>query len=68
MLFIIPYESNINNSCILIFLGEYLKNRSYRGLEANVGQDEAAEIQEGLSGIARGYVNEKEGDDNDDEE
>ncbi|KAI8340997.1 diphthamide biosynthesis protein 2 [Choanephora cucurbitarum] len=40
--------------------GEYLKNRTYRGLEANVGQDEAAEVQEGLSGIARGYTNEKE--------
>ncbi|CAO3688962.1 unnamed protein product [Rhizopus stolonifer] len=34
---------------------EYLKNRTYRGLEANVGQDEAAEIHKGLSGIARGY-------------
>ncbi|CAO3666153.1 unnamed protein product [Rhizopus stolonifer] len=40
--------------------GEYLKNRTYRGLEANVGQDEAAEVQEGLSGIARGYKNEKD--------
>lgn len=47
---------------IQTFVGEYLKNRTYRGLEANVGQDEAAEIQEGLSGIARGYVNEKEDD------
>lgn len=47
-------------------IGEYLKNRTYRGLEANVGQDEAAEVQEGLSGIARGYHNEKE--DGDDEE
>ncbi|CEP19828.1 hypothetical protein [Parasitella parasitica] len=42
--------------------GEYLRNRTYRGLEANVGQDEAASVQEGLSGIARGYVNEKEED------
>jgi diphthamide biosynthesis protein 2 len=29
-------------------------------LEANIGKDEAAEVQEGLSGIARGYKNEKE--------
>lgn len=41
-------------------IGEYLKNRTYRGLEANIGEDEAADIQEGLSGIARGYVYEKE--------
>ncbi|KAI8890934.1 diphthamide biosynthesis protein 2, partial [Backusella circina FSU 941] len=40
--------------------GEYLKNRTYRGLEANIGQDEAAEVQEGLSGIARGYTAEKD--------
>ncbi|CAO3669807.1 unnamed protein product [Rhizopus stolonifer] len=39
--------------------GVCLKNRTYRGLEANVGQDEAAEVQEGLSGIACGYKNEK---------
>ncbi|KAI9254286.1 diphthamide biosynthesis protein 2 [Sporodiniella umbellata] len=53
-----------NNMSITTLLnstaGEYLKNRTYRGLEANVGQDEAAEVQEGLSGIARGYRNEKE--------
>ncbi|KAI9485458.1 MAG: diphthamide biosynthesis protein 2, partial [Benjaminiella poitrasii] len=40
--------------------GEYLKNRTFRGLEANIGQDEAAEVEEGLSGIARGYVKEKQ--------
>ncbi|KAI7900874.1 diphthamide biosynthesis protein 2 [Cokeromyces recurvatus] len=40
--------------------GEYLKNRTFRGLEANIGQDEAAEVQEGLSGIARGYAKEKQ--------
>ncbi|KAI8993273.1 putative diphthamide synthesis protein-domain-containing protein [Pilobolus umbonatus] len=39
--------------------GEYLKNRTYRGLETNIGQDEAADVQEGLSGIARGYATEK---------
>ncbi|KAG0169489.1 Diphthamide biosynthesis protein 2 [Apophysomyces sp. BC1034] len=39
--------------------GEYLRNRSYRGLEARTGEDEAGIIQEGLSGIARGYSGEK---------
>lgn len=47
-------------------IGEYLKNRTYRGLEANVGEDEAADVLEGLSGIARGYVYEKDGEDKDD--
>lgn len=47
---------------LMFYVGEYLKNRTYRGLEANVGQDEAADVQEGLSGIARGYVYEKEND------
>ncbi|KAI9331137.1 diphthamide biosynthesis protein 2 [Pilaira anomala] len=46
--------------------GEYLKNRTYRGLEANVGEDEAADVLEGLSGIARGYVYEKDEEDKDD--
>ncbi|KAI9020045.1 diphthamide biosynthesis protein 2 [Phycomyces nitens] len=40
--------------------GEYLKNRSYRGLEPNIGQDEAESVQEGRSGIARGYADEKD--------
>ncbi|KAL0075878.1 diphthamide biosynthesis protein 2 [Phycomyces blakesleeanus] len=40
--------------------GEYLKNRSYRGLEPNIGQDEAGSVQEGRSGIARGYADEKD--------
>ncbi|KAG1234090.1 hypothetical protein G6F68_002815 [Rhizopus microsporus] len=40
--------------------GQYLQNRTYRGLEANIGQDAPAELTEGLSGIARGYKNEKE--------
>lgn len=47
---------------LMLYVGEYLKNRTYRGLEANVGQDEAADVQEGLSGIARGYVYEKDND------
>ncbi|CDS13699.1 hypothetical protein LRAMOSA05873 [Lichtheimia ramosa] len=40
--------------------GEYLKNRSFRGLEQNLGQTEVSTIQEGRSGIARGYQGEKE--------
>ncbi|GAA5803487.1 hypothetical protein HPULCUR_008969 [Helicostylum pulchrum] len=42
--------------------GEYLKNRTYQGLEANIGEDDAADVLEGLSGIARGYVYEKDED------
>ncbi|KAI8344718.1 diphthamide biosynthesis protein 2 [Chlamydoabsidia padenii] len=45
--------------------GEYLRNRSYRGLEANVGQDEAGDIKEGRSGIARGYSRERDDDEHD---
>ncbi|KAJ8655646.1 diphthamide biosynthesis protein 2 [Lichtheimia ornata] len=40
--------------------GEYLKNRSFRGLEQNLGQTEVSTIQEGRSGIARGYQGEKD--------
>ncbi|KAI7867432.1 diphthamide biosynthesis protein 2 [Spinellus fusiger] len=40
--------------------GEYLKNRSYRGLEPKIGHDEAEMVQEGRSGIARGYEDEKD--------
>ncbi|KAG2225349.1 hypothetical protein INT45_005593 [Circinella minor] len=40
--------------------GEYLKNRTFRGLEQNLGQDEAGTIQEGRSGIARGYSDERD--------
>ncbi|KAI8637193.1 diphthamide biosynthesis protein 2 [Parasitella parasitica] len=39
--------------------GEYFQNRTYKGLEANIGQDEATDVQEGLSGIASRYVNEQ---------
>ncbi|CAO3599241.1 unnamed protein product [Absidia cylindrospora] len=42
--------------------GEYLRNRSYRGLEPNMGQDEAGDIKEGRSGIARGYSRERDDD------
>ncbi|KAI8979525.1 diphthamide biosynthesis protein 2 [Mycotypha africana] len=44
--------------------GEYLKNRTFRGLEPHIGEDEAAAVQEGRSGIARGYVNEKKTEEN----
>ncbi|KAI8146737.1 diphthamide biosynthesis protein 2 [Fennellomyces sp. T-0311] len=40
--------------------GEYLKNRTFKGLEQNLGQDEAGTVQEGRSGIARGYSDEQE--------
>ncbi|KAI8086195.1 diphthamide biosynthesis protein 2 [Halteromyces radiatus] len=40
--------------------GEYLRNRSYRGLDPKMGQDEAGDVKEGRSGIARGYTRERE--------
>ncbi|CAO3652063.1 unnamed protein product [Cunninghamella echinulata] len=35
--------------------GEYLRSRSYRGLDPKMGQDEAGDVKEGRSGIAKGY-------------
>lgn len=52
--------NHLRNIPVKPWVGEYLKNRSYKGLEANIGQDDAAEVEEGRSGIARGYSNEKE--------
>ncbi|KAI8365398.1 diphthamide biosynthesis protein 2 [Radiomyces spectabilis] len=40
--------------------GEYLRNRTYKGLEQRLGEDEAGEVLEGRSGIARGYKDEKQ--------
>ncbi|KAI8071264.1 putative diphthamide synthesis protein-domain-containing protein [Gongronella butleri] len=39
--------------------GDYLQHRSYQGLDPNIGQDEASDVVEGRSGIARGYTVEK---------
>lgn len=38
--------------------GEFLLQRSWHGLEQNLGKDEAARVQQGQSGIASGYENE----------
>lgn len=40
-------------------VGMHLQNRSFRGLEQRLGDDEAGTVQEGRSGIARGYQDEK---------
>ena len=37
----------------------YLASRHFQGLEARVGEDEPAELEQGRSGIARGYEAER---------
>ena len=37
----------------------YLASREWKGLEARYGMDEPAMLEEGRSGIARGYAEEK---------
>ena len=34
----------------------YLQSRSFQGLEARVGEDVASILEQGRSGIARGYA------------
>jgi hypothetical protein len=36
-------------------IGQFLQERSYQGLEARVGQDAPSLLEQGRSGIARGY-------------
>ena len=38
----------------------YLQNRSWKGLEQNLGETEVKKAGEGAKGIAMGYENEKE--------
>jgi diphthamide biosynthesis protein 2 len=40
--------------------GAFLKSRTFRGLEQNTGEHEASLVEEGRSGIARGYSTEKD--------
>lgn len=40
--------------------GEFLSNRTYKGLEPRYGMDAPAVVQDGRSGIARGYGDERE--------
>lgn len=35
--------------------GQFLQNRTYQGLDPRVGQDEPSILEQGRSGIARGY-------------
>lgn len=48
--------SQINN--IHIFVGEFLKNRTWTGLEQNLGQTEVTKAIEGRKGIASNYEDE----------
>ncbi|ORX37454.1 peptidyl-diphthamide biosynthesis [Kockovaella imperatae] len=52
-----------NQSSTLIKLesagSRYLSSRQFKGLEARVGMDEPASLEQGRSGIARGYEEEK---------
>lgn len=45
---------------ILTRQGVYLNSRHFKGLEQRYGMDEPAPLEEGRSGIARGYGEEKE--------
>ena len=40
--------------------GAFLKTRTFRGLEQKTGEQEASLVEEGRSGIARGYSTEKD--------
>jgi hypothetical protein len=40
--------------------GVYLNSRHFKGLEQRYGMDEPATLEQGRSGIARGYGEEKE--------
>lgn len=46
------YHVTICASCIAMFL----ESRTYRGLEAKVGEDTPSILEQGRSGIARGYT------------
>ena len=37
------------------FPGQFLHNRSYQGLDRRIGQDAPSLLEQGRSGIARGY-------------
>ena len=49
-----------NGDCkkIISILGEFLKNRSWTGLETSLGQTEVKMAVEGKKGIAAGYEDE----------
>ncbi|KZT04025.1 diphthamide biosynthesis protein [Laetiporus sulphureus 93-53] len=39
--------------------GEFLQNRTFRGLETRIGQDAPGVLEQGRSGIARGYADDR---------
>lgn len=42
-------------SLLTWYTGEFLQSRSYRGLESRIGEDAPSVLEQGRSGIARGY-------------
>ena len=39
----------------MLILGQFLQSRSYQGLDPRVGRDAPGALEQGRSGIARGY-------------
>jgi diphthamide biosynthesis protein 2 len=57
-------QSKVNHKlrCILMFLyfqGQFLQQRTYRGLEMHIGEDAPSVLEQGRSGIARGYQDDR---------
>jgi diphthamide biosynthesis protein 2 len=44
------------------FVGEFLVSRSYQGLETRLGEDKPSVLEQGRSGIARGYQDDRRED------
>lgn len=55
------FKSSIDTKLFFLFLGEYLSQRSWKGLEQNLGETPVADIQQGRKGIASVYEDEKSG-------
>ena len=45
----------ISFSSLTLFLGQFLLQRTYQGLDMRIGQDAPSTLEQGRSGIARGY-------------
>lgn len=44
----------------LYFQGQFLQQRTYQGLEMHIGEDAPSVLEQGRSGIARGYQDDRE--------
>jgi diphthamide biosynthesis protein 2 len=40
---------------LMCFQGQFLQGRDYKGLEARIGEDAPSVLEQGRSGIAKGY-------------